>query len=139
MKNKSKFALSSIVLLLAITLLAIGYFSYSQSKNADDKKTKDLQSISDKDKGLSSLDKLKKILYIEDDGKQPAIATVTDAEKLKKTNPDFYKNIQKDDILIVYPSRAIVFRESANQIITVAPITGAETTSVPTNATPAKP
>jgi uncharacterized membrane protein YdfJ with MMPL/SSD domain len=119
MKNKSNFALAAVVILLAAALLGVGYFAYNQSKTIE--KTK---SATAEEKGKSSLEKLKKIFYIEEDDKQPAIATVVDVDKLKKSNEVFYKNIQKDDTLIVYPSRAIIYRESANQIINVAPITG---------------
>jgi hypothetical protein len=91
----------------------------------------------DEEKASESLDKLKKVLLIEDlkdkDGKElkPAIAKITDKELVKKSNKDFYKNVENDDVLVVYPDRAIVFREKDNKIISIAPIAPPQATPAP--------
>jgi cell division protein FtsB len=92
----------------------------------------------DEEKAGDTLDKLKKILLVENmkdkDGKElkPAIAKVTDKEKVKESNKEFYKNVENDDVLIVFPDRAIIFREKDNKIINVAPIAPQQTVPTPT-------
>jgi Na+-transporting NADH:ubiquinone oxidoreductase subunit NqrC len=95
---------------------------------------------SDEEKAGETLDKLNKILLVEDlkdkDGKElkPAIAKVTDKEKVKGSNAEFYKNVENDDVLVVFPNRAIIFREKDNKIINVAPIANQQSPAAP--ATP---
>lgn len=67
------------------------------------------------------LDKLKSVLRI-DETDAPTVARVDDPAKLKATNEEFYKNVEQGDYLILYPKRAILFRESNSQIINLAPI-----------------
>jgi hypothetical protein len=88
----------------------------------------------------NNLEKLKKILMIDEmtdkDGKsiEPAIATISDKELVKKSNPEFYKNVENNDMLVIYPSRVIIYRESENKIINVAPISASQSSQTqPTN------
>jgi hypothetical protein len=67
------------------------------------------------------LSALKKVLFVGEQ-EAPTVARVEDPEKLKSSNQEFYKDIQKGDYLIIFPKRAIIFRESANQIMNIAPI-----------------
>lgn len=67
------------------------------------------------------LTKLKTVLRI-DETDAPTVARVDDPGKLKATNEEFYKNVEKGDYLVLYPKRAILFRESNSQIINIAPI-----------------
>jgi hypothetical protein len=94
------------------------------------------------------LTELKKVIQI-DEKEAPTVARVEDPEKLKKANAEFYKNIQKGDYLIIFPKRAIIYRETSNQLINIAPIintngttaeekTPAENTKAPASTTPTK-
>lgn len=67
------------------------------------------------------LTKLKAVLRI-DETEAPTVARVDDPGKLKQTNEEFYKNVEQGDYLILYPKRAILFRETNSQIINLAPI-----------------
>lgn len=67
------------------------------------------------------LDKLKQVLRI-DETEAPTVARVEDPAKLQKANAEFYKNVQKGDYLVIFPKRAIIYRESNNQLINIAPI-----------------
>jgi hypothetical protein len=64
---------------------------------------------------------VKKVILIENT-EAPTIARVEDPAALKKNNEVFYKNVEKGDYLVLYKDRAIIYRESNNQIINVAPI-----------------
>lgn len=67
----------------------------------------------------------------------PTVARVEDPEKLKSSNKEFYKDIQTGDYLIIYPKRAIIFRESINQIINIAPIINTADLKTDQGTTPA--
>ncbi len=132
LKNKrAKIQITQIIaIILSIVALAIvGYYGYTfkqeydriASENAslkDPTKNAEVQQQQVKD----IVEKLGKVLKIDDTDKQPAVATITDVEKLKTSQPEFYKNAEKDDYLIVYPNRAIIYREQIGQIINIAPI-----------------
>jgi hypothetical protein len=103
---------------------------------------------SDEDKASDSVSNLKKILLVnvekDKDGNEvkPAVAKITDKDKVKTSNPEFYKDVENDDTLIIYPTRAVVYREKDNKIINIAPIApqpAAQTTPTPANAVPTTP
>ena len=62
-----------------------------------------------------------KIILLPTD-KQPTVAKVEDIDKLKKSNENFYRDVAKEDYLILYPDRAIIYRKKENKIINIAPI-----------------
>jgi uncharacterized iron-regulated membrane protein len=81
------------------------------------------------------LSELKKVLRV-DETEAPTVARVEDPAKLKKANAEFYKNVEKGDYLIVFPKRAVIYREQNNQLINIAPIiTTSGTTQSQTPAT----
>jgi hypothetical protein len=57
---------------------------------------------------------------------QPTVARVENVDTLKKSNPDFYKNVAAGDYLILYPQRAVIYRKTENKIMNVAPIVAAD-------------
>lgn len=67
----------------------------------------------------------------------PTVARVEDPEKLKASNATFYKDIQQGDYLIIFPKRAIVYRESVDQIINIAPIISTADLKTDEGTTPA--
>ncbi|MEM6997756.1 MAG: hypothetical protein AAF413_02480, partial [Patescibacteria group bacterium] len=69
------------------------------------------------DRVLAGLQKI--ILFNEEN---PTVARIDDPSVLQSSNPDFYKNAAEGDYLILFPSRAIVYREKDNQIVNIAPI-----------------
>ena len=52
----------------------------------------------------------------------PTVARIEDPAVLKESNPEFYAKAQSGDYLVLFPSRAVVYRESSNKIINIAPI-----------------
>lgn len=73
------------------------------------------------------MDQLRNILLIDTE-ESPIIAKVVDPDKLRVTNSEFYKNVQKDDIVFVFSYRIIILRESEQKIINIAPIVNVATT-----------
>jgi len=139
-----------LVILIIAALGVLGYYGYT-FKQEYDRIAKENATLKDPNKNAEVqlqqvqeiVGKLGKIIKIDDTDKQPAVATITDVEKLKASQPEFYKNAEKDDYLIVYPNRAIIYREQNNQIINIAPIiqppaNTTTTTPAGTTATPKK-
>lgn len=63
---------------------------------------------------------------------------VEDPEKLKASNAAFYKDVQVGDYLVIYPKRAIVYRESNDQIVNIAPIINTADLKADEGTTPAE-
>lgn len=122
--KKPKFGKKNLVTLImgAVIILALATAGYFY-KQYQDVKTNPSQAISEKNSAETDqvLASLKAVLFIEEKDK-PTVARVESPETLKKNNETFYKNIQKGDYIVLYPSRAIIFRQSTNQIINIAPI-----------------
>ena len=110
--------LAPIVALL-LSVATAGYFYLKYQEVKDDPKT----AIIDNNQAETDrvLEALKRHLFIGE-ADAPTVARVDDPEKLKASNAEFYKDSQKGDYLIIYPKRAIVYRESSGQIINIAPI-----------------
>jgi hypothetical protein len=119
-KPKSGKKLNLVLALLLVGALAAGGFFYSKYKSvsSDPKKAVASKNASET---KDVLDAVNRVIFTESD-KQPTVARVESPDTLKKSNPDFYKNVTNGDYLILYPQRAIVFRKSENKIINVAPI-----------------
>ena len=68
------------------------------------------------------LEKMKKHIVLPDD-EEPIIATVTDAEALKKES-DFYALAKNDDVVVIYvrAKKAFLFDPFANRVLNVGPV-----------------
>lgn len=123
-RSKLKFGKNALPWLLLILVLTAGLLGTNYYKNRAEKVESD-PSIAQKEKNQAETDRvlaaLKNVLFISETD-APTVARVEDPEKLKASNEAFYKDTQKGDYLIIFPKRAIVFRESNTQIINVAPI-----------------
>ncbi len=123
-KKKRKMNAKLLPWVLLLLVLVVGAGGTMYYKNRAEKVESDPSSVQ-KEKNQAETDRvlgaLTKVILIEETDK-PTVARVDDPEKLKKSNETFYKNIQQNDYLVIYPKRAIIYRESNNQIINVAPI-----------------
>jgi hypothetical protein len=129
--NKLNLVLASLLL---VSLVAGGFFySKYRSLNSDPKKAVENRNASET---KNVLDAVNKVILTESD-KPPTVARVESPDTLKKSNPDFYKNIVAGDYLILYPQRAIVFRKTENKIINVAPIVDTSKITPAAGTTPA--
>lgn len=118
-KVDKKLLITGLVILLVLAIGSSIYFfmQYQDVKNDPSTAIKEKNS-QETEKVLTAV---KGVILIESTEK-PTIARVEDPAALKKNNEVFYKNVQKGDYLILYKDRAIIYRESNNQIINVAPI-----------------
>jgi beta-lactam-binding protein with PASTA domain len=65
----------------------------------------------------------KKILLPEEN---PTVATIVDIEEVKKQNPKFYESASEGDIVFIFTTKALIYRESQDLIVNVAPVAQAE-------------
>lgn len=139
--------LKLVILVLFVALLAAGYVIWmfynnyqkvtAQNENLSSQlENPDLAKKANEEKANDVLGKVGKILLIEEakDDKgnaiKPAVATIQDRDKVKQSNPEFYKYVENGDYLIIYPTRAIIYREGDNKIMNVAPIITPQSSSV---------
>lgn len=84
------------------------------------------------------VDKVAAILLVPAD-ETPTVAQIDDPDKLRQEDAAFYADAKKGDYILLYKTRAVLYRESENKIIKEAPIVAPpEPASVPspTNTTP---
>lgn len=109
-----------LAIVLVVASISIAFYFWNEAQNA---KGQTPEGIAAKNQEESDrvINALNLVLYTETEN-APTVARIEDPDVLKQANPDFYKNAQVGDYLILYPQRAVVFRESENRIINVAPI-----------------
>lgn len=77
------------------------------------------------------------------DGEQPTVATIQDVEILRAQNPDFYKDAQNGDRLLIWSDKAVLYSSSQDKLLAVLPIripeTPAATGTTSQNPTPTAP
>lgn len=64
--------------------------------------------------------KVRKLIDIPTDV-EPTVATIVDRDVLVKQN-EFYKKAENGDVLIVTPTRAVLYSEKKNMILDVVPV-----------------
>jgi hypothetical protein len=122
--NKKKVNLNSKflpwIILVVVLIAGIGgvFYYKNQADNVDPVAAQKEQNQAETERVLAAL----KLILNVTETDAPTVARVEDPAKLQASNPEFYKNVQTGDYLIIFPKRAIIFRESSNQIINIAPI-----------------
>jgi hypothetical protein len=138
-QGRSKLAVGIMAVLLVLALGFGGFMYWKYRDISGDPST----AITEKNQEETTrvLDGLKKRLLISETD-APTVARVEEPEKLKKSNTEFYKDIVKGDYLIIFPKRAVIYREELGQIINIAPIINTselkKTTETPTEPTKEK-
>jgi len=125
-KRKDIKTLITVIVVIGIFLLGggAGYLVYNQLVEKDvlgKANTPEFVSEIQQKQVDAILKDLNKLILITEE-EEPTVATIVDVEVLRKDNPEFYKNAQDGDILIIYSKRAIVFRRDKNMIVNVAPV-----------------
>ena len=117
---KSRRGLNLLFVFLVISALGgagYSYIKYQELKSNSVSNTTDRSKI----KSEQIIQDLGKVLLITEQD-APTVARVDNPGLLMSSNPEFYKDVQVDDYIIVYTARAIIYRTSNNQIINIAPI-----------------
>jgi len=107
-----------LVVFIVLLLCALGGLGYLYKKEKDTVQDPTQAATEEATKIKDSAGKL--MLLPED--VEPQIATITDIDKLREENPEFYKNAENGDNLLIYPQKAIIYSPSRNIIVNVAPI-----------------
>lgn len=124
------------LLIGAVLALIPSYYFYTKYQQAQ-KLLKNPQQVS-LEQTKSVVDKVGKLIALPTD-ETPSLATVQDKSKLK--DQPFFKNAVNGDKLLLYikAKKAILYRESANKIIEVAPINIQKQTAAPAAGTTVAP
>jgi uncharacterized protein HemX len=111
-----------VVLVIVVLVLALGaaFYFWNEANNAKDA-TPEAVAAKNQEESDRVINSLSLVLYTDSED-QPTVARIEDPEVLKAANEDFYKNAQTGDYLVLYPNRAIIYRESENLVVNVAPI-----------------
>ncbi len=119
--KKSVMSMQSI-LMLVVAVVAIGaaVFFWNEARQANSS-TDEAVAARNAEESAEVIANLDAVLLTESES-DPTVARVEDPQLLRDANPDFYKNVEQGDHLILYPQRAIIFRNSEKRIINIAPI-----------------
>lgn len=135
---KTKIFLTILTLLLIAGSAGTAYYFYTKYQTAQNALNNPEQIAKSEVKIL--LDKLGKFIELPTD-EDPNVATVLDKDKLK--DQAFFAKAENGDKVIIYTkaAKAILYRESTNKIIEVAPIsmTQPEASTTPTPKAKATP
>lgn len=105
-----------LVIIIFVVGVGAGYMVYNKlsekNSNIDEGVDKQVTEI---------LDEVGSIIFLPKD-ETPTVMSVMDVESLKKENEEFYKDVIKGDILIIYSDKAIIFRREEKKIVNVAPV-----------------
>ncbi len=74
-------------------------------------------------------------LIMVNTNEEPTIATVQDAEALRKSNPVFYKDAEDGDRLLVWSDKAVLYSTRLDKLLAVMPIVGSQAGIVGPNST----
>ncbi|HQG57377.1 MAG TPA: hypothetical protein PLX79_00120 [Candidatus Dojkabacteria bacterium] len=107
--------LIGLIVVLLVGAGVVGYLFYQEKQKPDN-------SVELADYEVQQMkEKIGKLILLPSD-QEPTVATIVDIEKLKETNPTFYKNASNGDKILVYSDKAILYDPDNNIILDVAPI-----------------
>lgn len=113
--------LRNSVIIVLIILAALSYYSYHQAqKRIEVLSNPELNSeyvLKERDRVR---DRVAKLMLLPE-GVDPDLAIVQDVEMLRKEQP-FFRNAEDGDQVLIYPDRAIIYRESDDVIINISPV-----------------
>lgn len=134
--------IAGLLILLLLAVASGGWYLYYMESKTLREIQKDPSKLQELNKGeVAALVAKVRMLYELPGDEQPTVATVADAEALKKSEP-FFAKAQNGDKVLIYAKakKAILYRPSTNKIIEVAPINIGPSEGAGGDATPsAKP
>lgn len=118
------FIIAIFVVLFASTLIsgAVAYSFYKQSQvNYDSSASNALNQTSSADQYAELISKVREVVLVPAD-EQPTIAAIANIEQVKTENPSFYAEAQNGDIVLIFSTKAIIYRETPGLIVNIAPV-----------------
>ena len=109
----------SLVILWVIVVFLLGSLIYVYFINRTLRKA-GAQTVSIEDPG-EVIRQVGELMTVPTD-ETPTVALISDVSKLKMINPIFYENVENGDILIVYTSVTVIYRQTENKIVNAAPV-----------------
>lgn len=128
--SQKVFILITILALLILGASSLYFFTRYQKLQ----KTLQNPAESAKEETKATLNRVGRLISLPG-GEDPTVATIVDVEKLK--DQPFFQNAKNGDKVILYTNaaKAILYRESENKIIDVAPINIGTSSAVQTSPT----
>ncbi len=109
-----------VVIVLIVVALSASFIIWQNVQDSRDQ-SPDAVAARNEEESTKIVTKVSLILFTESED-EPTVARIDDPDVLRQANAEFYKNAEEGDYLILYPQRAIIYREGENIIINVAPI-----------------
>jgi hypothetical protein len=144
-KGKSSIMLYVILLLVivvtAAVLMVMNQFKHKpqvqNSKEAEKREVVDKAVPMGKNDILALISRVSSLILIKGQ-EEPTVATVQDADSLRKSNPSFYKDVENGDRLLVWSDKAVLYSTKMDKLLSVMPIFGntANTLNVTATSTP---
>lgn len=122
--HKKRWLLVGLIVLVIILAGALGYTVWQNQRL----RSPEYQAQQQDEVNKKVIENVAKIFLVPSDT-EPTIASIVDIDSLRKANPEFYRDAQNGDRLLIYATRAIIYRESENKVINVAPVSISETDS----------
>ncbi len=124
---KSFFLLTviAIIVIVAVVLLAKTFINKKQPQQNQENQQNQQTQQQEQELPVYSEDDLQRLVervsqLIEiNKSEQPTIATVKDAELLRSSQPDFYKEAEVGDRLLVWSDKAVLYSTSKDKLISV--------------------
>ena len=127
-QNRNKLIFGVVITICLIALITMLLLLIKSSRDLAEAKDPYYASKLQEELPKSVVADMKKIIILPDG--EPDVKVMVDVDLLKKENPEFFKNAQKGDILVIYPTVAYIFRSSAMLIVSVAPVVQQPTPTV---------
>ncbi len=126
-KEKSSWMSLKLLAWVIVVALLVGGGVYVKSLQDENNDLKKSSTSAAENKVKSIVDKVGKLMELPKGN--PSLATVKDKRKLK--DQPFFSKSENDDIVLIYTEakQAILYRESNNKIINVAPLLIENTTT----------
>ncbi len=116
-KQRRKTKRDRMIILILIVVIFLGLILFLVQKKIE------LNSLNAfDDSSIQSLEESISNVIKVDSSEKPTVAQITDIDNLKKQNPSLYTDAENDDLIIIYPDTAIIYRPSLNKIITIVRI-----------------
>lgn len=118
-----------VVGVVAIVLVAAGtYFLVLKPQQESAQAAADqAKQAQETEKYNNLVAKIKKTILVPDES--PTIATIANLTEVQKQNATFYADAKEGDTVIIFSTKALIYRESEDKIINVAPVTKEDSTT----------